>query len=80
MYGALLKNSMPALRKRDKKREKERAERFALRKKKLAEDVKIEGSKRGSGRRKRQRMIKAAQKQEAARKKIEEREKGKQNS
>jgi len=80
MYGALLKNSMPALRKRDKKREKERAERFALRKKKLVEDIKIEGSKRGSGRRKRQRMIKAAQKQEAARKKIEEREKGKQNS
>lgn len=79
-YGTLLKNSMPALRKRDKKREKERAERYALRKKKLAEDVKIVGPKRGNGRRKRVRLIKAWQKQEVARKKIDEREKAKQKS
>ncbi|KLO20626.1 signal recognition particle, SRP9/SRP14 subunit [Schizopora paradoxa] len=77
IYGTLLKNSMPALRKRDKKREKERAERFALRKKKLLEDVKIEGPKRGNGRKKRLRLIKAWQKQETARKRIDEREKAK---
>lgn len=73
-YGALLKNSMPSLRKRDKKREKERAERIAQTRRRLAEPVLIEGSKRGAGRRKRQRRIKAALKQEAARKKAEERQ------
>ncbi|EJD03555.1 uncharacterized protein FOMMEDRAFT_27510 [Fomitiporia mediterranea MF3/22] len=73
-YGALLKSSMPTLRKRDKKREKERAERVARSKKRMTEPVKIEGPKRGSGRRKRQRRIKAAKKQEESRKKFEERQ------
>ena len=64
---------MPTLRKRDKKKEKERAERIALRKKRLSEPIIVEGPKRGKGRRKRQRLIKAALKQEEARKKIQER-------
>ncbi|KAH8119813.1 hypothetical protein DFH11DRAFT_1499946 [Phellopilus nigrolimitatus] len=76
-YGALLKSSMPALRKRDKKREKEHTERVARVKKRMTVPVVIEGSKRGAGRRKRQRRIKAALKQEESRKKYEEREQAK---
>ncbi|TDL26410.1 signal recognition particle, SRP9/SRP14 subunit [Rickenella mellea] len=79
-YGAVLKSSMTALRKRDKKREKERAERTALRKKRMLEPVVIEGPKRGNGRRKRQRLIKFALKQEESRKKAEQREQKKSSS
>ena len=45
-YGAVLKNSMPKLRKRDKKKEKERADRIAAAKKRIMDPVIIEGSKR----------------------------------
>ncbi|KAN0127908.1 Signal recognition particle, SRP9/SRP14 subunit [Lactarius tabidus] len=80
-YGALLKSSMSTLRKRDKKREKLRNEKITARKQRLAEPIVIEGPKRGNGRKKRQRRIKAAIKQEAARQRIqekqEEKEKGK---
>ncbi len=38
---------MTTLRKRDKKREKQRAEEIARRKKKLSEPVVVEGKKRG---------------------------------
>jgi len=79
-YGALLKSSMSTLRKRDKKREKQRAEEIARRKRKLAEEIVIEGPKRGSGRKKRQRKIKAMQKQEDARKRSQEREEAKSRS
>jgi signal recognition particle subunit SRP14 len=68
---------MSTLRKRDKKRGKLRAEKLAARKQRLAEPIAIEGPKRGNGRKKRQRRIKAAIKQEAARQKQEEKEKGK---
>ncbi|KAF8586242.1 signal recognition particle SRP9/SRP14 subunit [Ramaria rubella] len=71
-YGALLKTSMTTLRKRDKKREKQRAEQQATRKRKLAETIIVQGSKRGNGRRKRQRLIKAALRQEEARRKVAE--------
>ena len=74
-YGALLKGTMTtALRKRDKKREKERTEKFARRKQRMAEPVVIEGPKRGNGRRKRQRRIKAASRQQEQQKKAKERE------
>ncbi|KAL5535855.1 hypothetical protein ACEPAF_3949 [Sanghuangporus sanghuang] len=73
-YGALLKSSMPSLRKRDKKREKDRAERVARSRKRMTEPVIVEGRKRGAGRRKRQRRIKAAKKQEESRRKFEERQ------
>ena len=65
---------MSTLRKRDKKREKLRAEIAAARKRKLAEPIAIDGPKRGAGRRKRQRKVKAAQRQEDMRKRIQERE------
>ncbi|KIK94431.1 hypothetical protein PAXRUDRAFT_828010 [Paxillus rubicundulus Ve08.2h10] len=68
-YGTLLKASFTALRKRDKKREKQRAEQFAKRKQRIAEPVIVSGPKRGNGRRKRQRLDKAAVKQERAVKK-----------
>jgi signal recognition particle subunit SRP14 len=71
-YGTLLKSSMSTLRKRDKKREKVRAEKLALRKQHLAEPVTIEGPKRGNGRKMRQRRVKAASKQDAARQCLEE--------
>lgn len=64
------------MRKRDKKREKQRAEEITARKKKLSEPVLVEGAKRGAGRRKRQRKMKAAVRQEEAKKRIEEREAG----
>ncbi|GJE97827.1 signal recognition particle, SRP9/SRP14 subunit [Phanerochaete sordida] len=73
-YGTLLKGSMSTMRKRDKKREQQRKEEAARRKRRLAEDVVVEGSKRGNGRRKRQRKIKSALKQEETRKRVKERE------
>lgn len=76
-YGALLKASMMTLRKRDKKREKQRAEQQVARKRKIAETVDVRGPKRGSGRRKRQRLVKAALRQEEARKKASEKEEAK---
>ena len=69
-----MKSSMPTLRKRDKKREKERAERIARTRKRMTTPVSIEGPKRGAGRRRRERRIKAAKKQEESRKKYEERQ------
>jgi signal recognition particle subunit SRP14 len=63
---------MSTLRKRDKKREKARAEKLAARKQTLAEPVLIEGPKRGNGRRKRQRRVEAALKQDAARQRMQE--------
>ncbi|PPR07508.1 hypothetical protein CVT24_006877 [Panaeolus cyanescens] len=80
-YGALLKQSMTTLRKRDKKREKSHAEEAAKRKKKMTEPVKLESGpntksgKRGPGRRQRQRKIHALLKQQESQKKFEEREK-----
>lgn len=65
---------MTTLRKRDKKREKQRAEEAAVRKKKLIEPVVIDGPKRGHGRRKRQRQVKAALKQQDALSKIKAKE------
>ncbi|KAI6017484.1 signal recognition particle SRP9/SRP14 subunit [Pisolithus marmoratus] len=65
-YGSLLKASFTTLRKRDKKREKHRAELAARRKQRMAEPVVIKGPKRGNGRKKRQRQVKAAIKLEAA--------------
>ena len=59
-YGSLLKASMSTLRKRDKKREKLRAEGLAKKKKRLTEDILISGPKRGAGRKKRKRLITAA--------------------
>ncbi|KAI0253222.1 signal recognition particle, SRP9/SRP14 subunit [Lactifluus subvellereus] len=79
-YGALLKSSMGTLRKRDKKREKVRAEKVAARKQRLAEQIPIVGPKRGSGRRKRQRRVKAALKQEAARQRIQEKQEAKEKA
>jgi signal recognition particle subunit SRP14 len=48
---------MATLRKRDKKREKLRAEALVRKKKRLTEEVIISGPKRGAGRRKRKRLI-----------------------
>lgn len=79
-YGALLKSSMTTLRKRDKRREKVRAEKLAARKQRLAEPIPIEGPKRGNGRRKRQRGVKAALKQEAARQRIQEKQESKEKT
>ncbi|KAK7458872.1 hypothetical protein VKT23_009882 [Stygiomarasmius scandens] len=76
-YGALLKSSMTTLRKRDKKREKQRAEAVVVKKKKLSEPVKIDGPKRGNGRKKRQRQIKAAIKRDEALKAAEQKQKEK---
>ncbi|KAI0778856.1 signal recognition particle, SRP9/SRP14 subunit [Trametes elegans] len=76
-YGSLLKSSMSTLRKRDKKREKHRAEEAARKKRRLQEQIVIEGAKRGNGRRKRQRKIKAALKLEESKKKAQEREEAK---
>jgi len=73
-YGSLIKASMGTLRKRDKKREKQRAEEAAARKRKLANTVIVDGPKRGAGRRKRQRKIKAATRQDEARKRAQDRE------
>ena len=56
----MLKASMSTLRKRDKKREKLRAEALAKKKKRLLEEVVVSGPKRGAGRKKRKRLITAA--------------------
>ncbi|KAI0652573.1 signal recognition particle, SRP9/SRP14 subunit [Trametes meyenii] len=76
-YGAVLKSSMTSLRKRDKKREKQRAEEAARKKRRLQEEVAIEGPKRGAGRHKRQRKIRAALRLEESKKKAQEREEAK---
>lgn len=76
-YGALLKSSMSTLRKRDKKREKVRAEKLAARRQRLTEPVLIEGPKRGNGRKKRQRRVKAALKQDTARQRMQEEQEAK---
>ncbi|KAH8094745.1 signal recognition particle SRP9/SRP14 subunit [Cristinia sonorae] len=76
-YGSMLKASMTSLRKRDKKREKSRAEEVARRKKRLTEHIVVEGSKRGNGRKKRQRRLKQAIKLEEAKKRVQEREEAK---
>jgi len=74
-YGALLKQSFTGLKKRDKKKEKQRAEELAARRRKLYENpIKVIGPKRGKGRRRRQRLLKASLKQEAAKKKLEKKE------
>jgi signal recognition particle subunit SRP14 len=70
---------MITLRKRDKKREKQRAEQAARRKQRMVDPIEIEGPKRGSGRKKRQRRIKAALKQEESRRRFHEREEGRAN-
>lgn len=79
-YGTLLKASMGSLRKRDKRKEKHKAEEAAKRKKRLAEPVLVDGPKRGAGRKKRMRKIKAALKQEETKKRIEEREAAKERA
>ena len=65
---------MITLRKRDKRREKLRAEEAAKRKKKMTEPIVLDGAKRGKGRKQRQRKIKALIKQEGSQKKFQERE------
>lgn len=73
-YGSLLKASMTSLRKRDKKRDKQRVEQAAKRKKRMTESIVLDGNKRGSGRRQRQRKLKALLKQQESQKKFRERE------
>lgn len=68
---------MSSMRKRDKKREKQKAEDTARRKRQLTEDIAITGAKRGNGRKKRQRQIKRALELEQARKRVQEREEAK---
>ncbi|KAK2459553.1 hypothetical protein APHAL10511_008432 [Amanita phalloides] len=80
VYGALLKSSMSTLRKRDRKREKTRAEQAARRKKQMTEPVVVNGPKRGKGRRKRQRQVKAALKQQESQKQFKEREEKRQKA
>jgi hypothetical protein len=73
-YGSLLKSSLSlTLRKRDKKKEKTRQEQALKRKKKMTELVVVDGPKRGAGRKKRQRQVKAVVKQAEAKKKFMER-------
>lgn len=69
-----MKASFTTLRKRDKKREKQRAEQLAKRKQRMAEPVVVDGPKRGNGRRKRQRKVKAAKRQEQAKERAAKRE------
>ena len=64
---------MSTLRKRDKKREKSNFDKAAKRKARMTEQIKIDGSKRGSGRRKRQRQTKALLKQQESQQKYKER-------
>ena len=53
-YGSLLKASLaPKMRKRDKKKEKSRAEAAAMKKREVYADVAIAGKKRGAGHRQR---------------------------
>ncbi|EGO05387.1 hypothetical protein SERLA73DRAFT_174525 [Serpula lacrymans var. lacrymans S7.3] len=79
-YGSLLKSSMTTLRKRDKKREKQRAEELARRKRRMAEQIVVEGPKRGNGRRKRQRKMKAIVKQEELKERVRARDEAKARS
>ena len=72
-YGTLLKASMLTLRKRDKKREKVKAEELLKKKKRLTEEVTISGPKRGAGRKKRKRLTATAAKL-AAFKKVAEKD------
>lgn len=65
---------MTTLKKRDKKKEKVRLEKAELKRKRLAQDVKITSSKRGKGRRQFMRQMKAANKQVEARQKQSERD------
>ena len=65
---------MSTLRKRDKKREKLRAEQLARKKKRFVEEVVVSGPKRGAGRRKRKRFITAAVKLAEFKKKAAERD------
>jgi signal recognition particle subunit SRP14 len=74
VYGSLLKASMTSLRKRDKKRDKQRIEQAAKRKKQMTEPIVLDGNKRGSGRRQRQRKFKALLKQQESQNKFRERE------
>ncbi|WVQ84803.1 hypothetical protein IAT38_006960 [Cryptococcus sp. DSM 104549] len=75
-YGALLKNGMaPLMRRRDKKKEKARAEALAKKRKELYVDVVVgnEG-KRGAGKRQRTRKIAAQKKKEVERERLEARQ------
>ncbi|EDR01078.1 uncharacterized protein LACBIDRAFT_312570 [Laccaria bicolor S238N-H82] len=68
-YAVLLKAHLtPLLRKRDKKREKVKSDLATKRKKRMTEPIVVEGPKRGNGRRKRQRLVKAVKKQESSQK------------
>ena len=73
-YGTLLKASMSTLRKRDKKRERLRADALTQKKKRLMENVVISGPKRGAGRKKRKRLITAAVKLAEFKKKAAEKD------
>ena len=70
---------MPGLRKRDKKKERLKAELTVARRQKIETDVVITGAKRGKGRAKMQRKVKAAIKQQETRKLIAEKEQAKAN-
>jgi len=63
---------MTTLRKRDKKREKSRSEEAAKRKHRMTEPIILDGQKRGKGRRKRQRQIRALLKQQTSQKRHKE--------
>lgn len=65
---------MTTLKKRDKKKERARLEKADLRRQRLAKDIEITSPKRGNGRRKFQRQMKAAIKQVSAREKQVERD------
>jgi len=65
---------MSTLRKRDKKREKLRADELAKKKKRLTQEVVISGPKRGAGRKKRKRLIAAAVKLAEFKKKAAEKD------
>ncbi|KAG9085414.1 hypothetical protein FRC06_003603 [Ceratobasidium sp. 370] len=79
-YSTLLRQSMPGLRKRDKKKEKAKAEQAAARRTKFETDVVVTGAKRGKGRAKRQRQVKAAIKQQETRRLIAERQQSRQKA
>ncbi|WWC73830.1 uncharacterized protein I206_107802 [Kwoniella pini CBS 10737] len=72
-YGSLLKSSFaPLMRKRDKKKEKLRAEKLTKKRREVYVDLEVgQAGKRGKGRRQRQRKIKAQKKKEAERERIE---------
>ena len=76
----MLKASMSTLRKRDKKRERLRADGLAKKKKRLMEAVVVSGPKRGAGRKKRKRLISAAVKLAEFKKRAAERDAAKATS